>query len=333
MTPLSTVRCPRHEKGVLAAMCRQNCSERAEQNILRTSIIATLVISALGLVLGFLSGSSSIIFDSLYELTDAGMTFLALIVTRLIVASRPHDKADSKLTERFNMGFWHLEPLVLGLYGASLLSAAVYGLFNAFHSMALGGRELEFNYAIIQAAISLLVAVGMAVYTTRANRVVHSEFLALDAKAWLLSAELNLAWLGAFLFGYMVEGSRWAWLAPYVDPIALALVCLAVIPVPLASVGQALSDILLVTPTDLKKHVDSVAQSIVDRHGFRSYRAYVAKVGRGRQIELYFLVPPNRPAQRLEEWDLLRDEISEEIGYDTPDRWLSVVFTTDAEWT
>ena len=30
---------------------------------------------------------------------------------------------------------------------------------------------------------------------------------------------------------------------------------------------------------------------IVLRYQFLSYRAYVARVGRGRQIELYFIVP------------------------------------------
>lgn len=310
-----------------------SCSQRTEQDVLRTSIIATLIISASGIAFGLLSRSSSIIFDSLYELSDAAMTFLALVVTRLILASRSEEAVDRKLSERFNMGFWHLEPLLLGLYGASLLCAALYGLVSAVESLSSGGRTPEFGFAIVHVSVSLAISVGMAVSTTRANRKLRSEFLALDAKAWLLAAELMLAWLGAFLLGYLVEGSSWAWLAPFIDPTALLLVCLAVIPVPLAAVRQALADILLVTPSELKEHVDKVAQRVVERHAFCSYRAFVAKVGRARQIELFFLVPPNGPPKRLEEWDLLRDEIGEAIGDDTPDRRLSIVFTTDAEWT
>ena len=64
----------------------------------------------------------------------------------------------------------------------------------------------------------------------------------------------------------------------------------------------------------------------------RGCSAYVAKVGRGRQIELYFIVPAGWPARALEEWDALRDEIGEAIGGDSPDRWLTIVFTTDREW-
>ena len=105
-----------------------------------------------------------------------------------------------------------------------------------------------------------------------------------------------------------------------------------VIPVPAGTVKQALADILLITPSDLKQHVDKIAQAVVRRYGFVSYRAYVARVGRGRQIELYFIVPTDWPPKKLQEWDQIRDEIGDAVGDEGPDRWLTVVFTTDPEW-
>lgn len=81
-----------------------------------------------------------------------------------------------------------------------------------------------------------------------------------------------------------------------------------------------------------KQHVDDVAQAFVGRHGLQSYRAYVAKVGRSREIELYFIVPTTMAARTIAEWDALRDEIGEAIGGEGLDRWLTVVFTGDPEW-
>ena len=86
------------------------------------------------------------------------------------------------------------------------------------------------------------------------------------------------------------------------------------------------------TPGDLKQHVDDVAQAFVAQHGLQSYRAYVAKVGRSREIELYFIVPATMAAGTIAEWDALRDEIGNAIGGEGPDRWLTVVFTGDPEW-
>lgn len=43
-------------------------------------------------------------------------------------------------------------------------------------------------------------------------------------------------------------------------------------------------------------------------------------------------MPSGWPPKRLEEWDRIRDEIGEMIGHDSPDRWLTIIFTTDPEW-
>nr|WP_255607900.1 cation transporter [Ancylobacter sp. Lp-2] len=299
---------------------------------MRLSIAITLLMAAAGIVFGLLSGSFAIVFDGVYAMTDATMTIVALLVANLIASSTAGGAARGKLVSHFTMGFWHLEPMVLGLNGILLTGAAIYALINAIGSLMAGGRHLSFNHAIVYAALTMVVALVMALVGRRANRTLNSSFVALDAKAWLMSGGLSGALLVAFVFGYATQGTHLAWIAPYVDPAALALVCLIVIPLPAGTIKQALADILLVTPSELKQHVDAVAADIVRRYGFLSYRSYVARVGRGRQIELYFIVPRDQPARKLEEWDHLRDEVGEAIGGESPDRWLTIAFTTDPEW-
>jgi predicted Co/Zn/Cd cation transporter (cation efflux family) len=60
---------------------------------------------------------------------------------------------------------------------------------------------------------------------------------------------------------------------------------------PLGTVRQAVSEILLMAPPELVAHVERVAASTAECHGFADFEAYVAKIGRSQQIELYFLVP------------------------------------------
>lgn len=305
---------------------------KSEQGVLRISIGVTVLLAGFGILFGLLSGSFAIVFDGVYSLLDASMTLVALLVANLIASSTSGNPGKGRLVERFTMGFWHLEPMVLGLSGTLLMGAAIYALISAIDSLMTGGRDLVFSHAIVYAVVTLLAAIAMAVLVRRANRTIRSGFLALDAKAWLMSAALTAALLGAFVFGFLIQGTHLAWISPYIDPAVLALVCLVIIPIPAGTVKQALADVLLVTPSDLKEHVDRVAQGVVQRYGFVSYRAYVARVGRGRQIELYFIVPTDWPAKKLEEWDRIRDEIGTALGEDSPDRWLTIVFTTDPEW-
>lgn len=304
----------------------------SEDGVLRLSIAVTLFLTLLGLFFGLLAASLTILFDAVYELVDVVMTGMALLVARLITLSTSGGVLNKRLAERFSMGFWHLEPIVLGVNGLLLMGAAVYGLVSAIDGLMHGGRQLAFEYALVFAAISLIIELGAAVFVTAANRRIGSDFVALDAKSWLMSAGITVAYLFAFGFGVAAQGTRHEWLIPYIDPAALGLVCLAMLPLPVGTIRRALADILLVTPPDLKQQVDAVAQASVRRYGFESYRSYVARVGRGKQIELYFLVPGKWPAKTLEEWDRIRDEISDAIGDDTPDRWLAIVFTSDPEW-
>ena len=303
-----------------------------EQQVLRFSIVMTFVMTIVGLTFGFLASSMTIIFDSVYELIDVVMTALALVVSKLIVASTTTHATNRRLTERFTMGFWHLEPIVLGANGILLMGASVYGFINAIDSILTGGRQLAFDYALAFAVLSLIIELSMGLFIYRANKQIKSDFVALDAKAWLMAAAITVAYLFAFSFGLAAQDSGFAHITPYVDPVILALVCLIVTPIPFTTVRRALADILLVTPPELKHHVDTIAEDFVRRYGFDTHRAYVARVGRGRQIELYFLVPENYPARTLAEWDLIRDEVSDAIGGDTPHHWLTIMFTSDDEW-
>lgn len=303
-----------------------------EAGVLRLSIAATAVVAALGIVFGLLSGSFAIVFDGVYSLVDGVMTVVALLVANLIAASAAGGGLRRRLVERFTMGFWHLEPMVLGVNGLLLTGAAVYAFINAVDAFLKGGRMLHFDQAIVYAAVTLLICIGMALFGLRANRRLRSDFVALDAKAWFMSGAITASLLIAFGIGLAVQGTPLAWISPYIDPTVLALVCAVIIPMPIGTIRRALADILLVTPPDLKAQVDAVAQDIVARYGFVDYRAYVARVGRGRQIELAFIVPPGAPPKPVEDWDRLRDEIGEAIGGDTPDRWLTIVFTADPEW-
>ncbi|MDQ2077622.1 cation diffusion facilitator family transporter [Marinimicrobium sp. ABcell2] len=303
-----------------------------ERGVLKVSITATLMIAVFGLGFGLVSGSYSIIFDGVYAMVDACMSLLSLLVVHLITSFAHSKGLSRRLTERFSMGFWHLEPMVLGMNGTLLIAVTVYALLNAVTSLMAGGRDLEFGWAMVYAVITLVVCIVIAVVAARANRRINSDFVRLDVKGWIMSAGITAALLVAFSLGYAVQETQWHWISPYIDPAVLAIVCLVIIPLPVSTVRQALADIFLVTPPELKQHVDEVAQAFVEKHGLVTYRAYVARVGRSREIELYLIVPEEAPARTIGELDALRDEIGEAIGYEGPHLWLTVVFTGDLSW-
>lgn len=300
-----------------------------EQRVLRISIFATILVACLGVILGIASRSSVILFDGMYALFDAGMTGLTLMVANLIARSAKPQALTGYLQKRFSMGFWHLEPMVLGLNGTLLVAVCAYGLLNALSQLFSGGVTVQFDIGMIYAATSLIICWLMYRFCLRANRWLESDFVKLDAQAWLMSAGITAALLLSFSIGLILRQTPYAHWVPYIDPLALAIISLILLPLPLPLIRQALTEVFLMTPLPLKEHVDSVAKQALLRWGFIDYYSYIAKTGRALHIELYFLVPPHYPSQSIEDWDAIRHQLENEIGHTHFDRWLTIVFTAD----
>jgi cation diffusion facilitator family transporter len=296
----------------------------AEQRLLKLSIAVTIGVASVGVVFGLLSGSMSIVFDGVFSAIDAAMSGLALFVSRLV----------SRVAEnrRFQFGYWHIEPMVLAFNGGTLMLLCFYAFLNSIDSLLAGGRQLNFDWAMAYAAAVGLVAFGMFFYARHRNRQIGSDFVRLDVQSWLMSAAITSALLLAFAVAWCLEGTRYAHLTPYADPLILAVLSLILVFVPIHTVRRALTEILLITPPELDARVRQVLDEVVARHGFKTYTSYVAKVGRAQFIEIHVAVPPESPIDSVGEADAIRREIAEAIGGEGPHRWITIDFTADPRW-
>jgi len=165
------------------------------------------------------------------------------------------------------------------------------------------------------------------------NRAAKSDLLHLDAQSWLMSAMATTALVVAFAFAWVLGSTPYAHLAVYVDPAVLAFLSLAMIPIPIRTIRKALSEVLLMTPSDLDAEVRSVMDEVVARHGFASYASYAAQVGRGEFIEIHIVVPLDFRFRTVGDLDAIRSEVANLLGTDDRDTWLTVDFTGSDAWT
>ena len=295
-----------------------------EQRALKRSVLLAAVLGGVAVVLGLLSGSMAIVFDGLFSVVDVAMGLLGLWVARLVM--RPENRT-------FQYGYWHIEPMTLAFYGGMLMVLCVYGFIDAVGSFLAGGQEVELGWAIGYSLAMTAACFGMYFYLSRKNRAANSGLVHLDAQSWLMSTLESAALVVAFVFAWILGSTPYAHLARYVDPAVLALLSLAMVPMPIRTVRQALSEILLMTPSDLDIQVRSVMDEIVVQHGFGGYTSYAAKVGRGQFIEIHIVVEPDRQLGTVADLDVVREEIANALGVCGTDKWLTVDFTGSDAWT
>lgn len=300
---------------------------RTEQQALKTSLVGVLVLSALGIGFGLVSGSFAILFDGVFSLMDAVMSVVSITLAGLIAKSASNTLS-RRTQDRFNMGFWHFEPIVLAANALVMIAVAAYALFQAVAALLTGGREINFGPAVIYAAVVVVITLVIGVVEHRANKRIRSALVAMDVKGWLMAGGITGALLVAFVIGYFLDGTEAQWLTPYVDPAVLTVVAVVLLPVPFATLKSSVAEIALVTPADLQAQVDAVAASVAEQETMADYRAYASRQGRSRTIDVVFYVRPGTAPRPLEDWDRIRDDVRDRLDGSDPHSWITVSFTT-----
>ncbi|CAN5803149.1 cation diffusion facilitator family transporter [soil metagenome] len=300
-----------------------NSNPLEEQRLLKFSIGAVLGIALTSILFGLWSGSGAITFDGFYNLTDAGMTFVALLVSRLI--ARGDD-------ERFQYGYWHLEPLVGFVSGSILAFTCAYAFVDGLRGLWAGGEDIAFGPGSIFVGAIAMVSTFMYFYISRAAAGIDSEFLKIDARGWLMGAVLSFSLCLSFLIGFALRASGFAQVASYVDPVVLLVAALCLVPFPIVTLWRAGQDILQIAPGDLNDQVREVARAVAAKHGFSDYTSHVARIGRQQFVEIGLVSPADLPAKSFQQLDLIRQEISKALGREGPGWWLTVDFTADKRW-
>jgi len=296
---------------------------REEQRVLLRSIAVTAAVAAIGVVIGLWTGSGAILFDGIYSFVDVGMTMVSVGVSRLLTRGT---------TRRFQYGFWHFEPLLILANSAALILACGYALLGALNDLFADGRVVPFGPSAAYAVGAGIVSAGMAVAMHRTARRLGSQLVALDARGWIASAVLSLSLAIGFGVAALLRGGPAAYLSPFVDPAILAVLALALMPLPARAIWRAGKDLFLVAPAELDAAVAGVAADIAQRHGFVDHATSVSRAGRAHFVEMGFVAGTDFGARDLAWYDALRAEIAERTGAQPPTHWLTVEFTADKRW-
>jgi len=296
-----------------------------EPQVLLVSIWATFSMALFGVFLGLLAGSQAIIFDGVFALIDASMTVLSLLVARLLAREG---------SNRFQYGYWHLEPLVAAFNGSVLLILCLYALVNAIRGLIEGGgHQVSLDAAAAYSVVVCAICFVLLLYQGHANKRLDSELIRIDMKSFVMSAAITLALFAGFALATGAEHMGFAALRPYADSLVLLLLALGLLPLPVTIVLRAMREVFLMAPTELHGRVREVMTDVIQRNGMVGYKSYVAKTGRMHLVEIHVLVPAGFVSD-IHAYDQIRQEISDGLGPAIRlEQWLSISFTARADWT
>jgi len=296
--------------------------QATEQGTLKFSIALTVLLGVLGVASGIVTGSQAIIFDGMYSFVDVVPTIVSLLVVKLLAQGT---------SQRFQYGYWHLEPLVAVLRDSILVVACIYAAVDAVKTLSSGGHDVEYGRAAAWAGILCVIGIAMTMFLRRRAKLLQSPMLEVDARSWASSALLSLSLLFGFAIGALITRTRYQDWIPYVDSTVLLCMAVLLLPMPLFGLWRSMRDVLQIAPGGLDGRVHAVMDMLVKQRGFLEYSSYIAKVGRGTFVEIHVLVPPESRID-IASADAIRREVSNALNAGTPTFWLTIDFTAERRW-
>nr|WP_136249576.1 cation transporter [Ningiella ruwaisensis] len=300
-----------------------------EKQVLRLSfyVAGLFVLIALGFAL--LTGSDAILFDGIYSLIAFFMALLTLKVANLV--QLPDD-------DRFHFGYTAIEP-TLNLFKALIIIAScIYAVIASINSLFDGGNSADYDLAMIYGAFATVACFGISAYMRYHSKTLRSDLVGVDAHTWfvdgVLSASILLSFGLAFALENMqIEGYKdLAKYAPYVDPVLLIVLGIAMLPIPLKILLDSLNEVINKAPPEavssvIEKRLKKTLADVPYEH----VEVRISKRGRDLYLLVHIIVDDAFSVATISELDDIRLKCEAEMREWNPSIIMDILFIQDPE--
>jgi cation diffusion facilitator family transporter len=295
----------------------------ADARVLLVSVWASAGFAVVSLVWGLFAGSQMIVFDGLYSFASVLLSLLAVLAAR--TAARGPD-------ERYPWGREVWEPVTIVVKAAALGALSVYALIGGIVEILDGGRSVAAGWAVAYAVIATGGGVAASWYLRRRSRR-GSDLIRAEAAEWVSDTLLSFGVLVGFVVALVLERTGRSDLARYVDPVMVALISAAFLPVPARLATRGLREILTMAPgPDLRGRLADHVAEVEREYGFSESYLRTSKVGSRLDVEIDFVVPETARAQCVRDFDVVRADLHERLHRLAPVTAMTVSFTADPRW-
>ncbi|MFT6051808.1 MAG: cation diffusion facilitator family transporter [Halioglobus sp.] len=298
-----------------------HCQAKREQKALLVSLYGVVFFIVLALGFAVYTNSGAILFDGIYSLIAFATVLVTLKVAKL--AEKPDD-------ELFNFGYTSLEPTLNLFKSLIVIVACVYAGVAAIMRLLDGGTEAEYGWAVVYGVISSIGCFIVAGILKKMGRDTRSGLLAVEAKTWFVDGLFSFSVLLGFVGAWVVSQTEYASLAPYVDPLLLAILVLVALPIPGRIMLESLREVVLMAPkAEIVDEIEVKLNALLGHLPHQLIELRVTKRGRNTYILVHVVVSDDFTITSIRELDDIRRTTSDAMLAWNPDIVLDIMFVHD----
>lgn len=297
---------------------------RTERAALVLSAFASLLMGGIGVTMALVSNSGAILLDGMFNLTYFLVAMATIRVARLV--QQPGD-------EFFPRGYSYFESLVNAGKGLLILGVSAVALVDAIAALVSGGRVILSGPAIAYAGFATVFCAGITVLLHLALRREPTPLVRADRDNWLVNTLVSATVLLAFALIPLSQSLGFDRVTPYIDPLLVAVVVIALLGVPVRMAWRGVMELLDRAPPEqvsrpLRAAVDGVLASLpVQKRYIR-----IVRPGRTVFVTVHIVLPEDFAVARLGDLDKIREQIDRGLRGVEPRINIEVLFTADERW-
>ncbi|MFC3092752.1 cation diffusion facilitator family transporter [Alteromonas sediminis] len=301
---------------MVVGVCQQQ-----EKNLLRLSFVAAGVFVILAFGFAILSDSGAILFDGIYSLIAFFMALLTLKVSDLV--DLPDD-------DRFHFGYTAIEPTLNLFKALIIIVGCLYAVVSSISALMAGGTEAEYGVGIIYGVVATVSCLGISLFMRLKGSHIRSDLVAVDSHTWLVDGVLSASILLGFLIAYFFERNGLSHWSPFVDPVLLVGLGIAMLPVPVKIMLERLNEVIHKAPPEkVTKAIEKRLTHTLTDVPYRHVEVRISKAGRNIYLLVHIIVAPSFSVKTIAELDTIRKRCEEEMQAWEPAIVMDILFVSD----
>ena len=297
--------------------------QQQEKRLLKMSFYVAGLFVFVALGFAFITSSAAILFDGVYSLIAFFMALLTLKVANLV--QLPDD-------DRFHFGYTAIEPTLNLFKSLIIVSTCLYAVISSVQSLFSGGNVSDYGFAIVYGIVATIGCFAATFYLRINSKALRSDLVAVDAHTWFVDGVLSASILVGFALAYGLQQSEFAHFAPYVDPLLLIILGIAMLPIPFKIMLESLNEVINKAPPEAVSAIieKRLKKTLVDVP-YEHVEVRISKVGRDKYLLVHIIVDESFSVATISELDDIRKKCESEMKEWDPSIIMDILFIRDPE--
>jgi predicted Co/Zn/Cd cation transporter (cation efflux family) len=164
------------------------------------------------------------------------------------------------------------------------------------------------------------------------GKSLRSDLVSVDAHTWFVDGALSASILLGFALAYGLEHSGFAHYAPYVDPILLIILGLAILPIPFKIMLDSLNEVINKAPPEaISSVVEKKLKQSLSNVPYEHVEVRISKCGRDLYLLVHIIVDESFGLTTISELDEIRKSSEASMRQWNPSIMMDILFICDPD--